>query len=109
MARSVKVKSKVKSSGLTLEPHQIILRPIVTEKGTHLVERHNTYVFEVHPCSSKDQIKAAIEYLFEVKVASVNTQNRKGKTRRYRNMRTQAADWKRAIVTLSDDDRIALF
>src|SRR6266568_9638670 len=71
--------------GLALEPYQIILRPLVTEKGTHQSTRHNAYCFEVHPAATKTEIKAAIQTLFPVRVEDVRTQTRMGKERRYRN------------------------
>ena len=70
--------------GLELEPHQILLRPLVTEKGTHQSTRHNAYCFEVHTAANKTQIKAAVESLFPVRVVAVRTQLRLGKTRRFR-------------------------
>src|ERR1700747_460984 len=72
--------------GPQLEPHQIVLRPLVTEKGTHQStnEHHNAYSFEVNPWATKDQIKKAVQELFNVRVLKVRTQNRMGKSRRYR-------------------------
>lgn len=95
--------------GLKLEPYQVLLRPIITEKGTHLVERQNVYAFQVHADANKTQIKQAVEELFEVKVEDVRTQNRKGKTRRYRLKKGRTANWKKAYVKLSENDRISLF
>ena len=100
---------EVRRKGPQLEAHQVIVRPIITEKGTHLVERHNTYAFEVHPTASKPEIRAAVEELFQVRVLSVRTQARQGKTRRYRHRTGRTAAWKKAFVTLSENDRIALF
>ena len=65
---------RVGPPGLNLEPYQIVLRPLVTEKGTHQSTRHNAYCFEVHVAASKSQIKNAIQTLFPVRVESVNTQ-----------------------------------
>ena len=70
------------SPAITLEPHQIILRPLVTEKGMHRSTRHNAYAFEVNRQANKDDVRRAIEELFNVKVLRVHTQNRKGKPRR---------------------------
>lgn len=92
-----------------LAPHQVIDRPLITEKGTHLVERHNAYTFKVHPSATKEQIKHAIEALFEVKVADIRTQTRKGKQRRFKGRMGQTSAWKKAIVKLAEDDRIAFF
>ena len=94
---------------LELAPHQIIFRPMVTEKGYHKAERYNAYTFEVNPLAGKHDIRRAVEELFDVKVVRVNTQNRQGKPRRtkFRKGRTKA--WKKAIVTLDPEHRIDFF
>jgi large subunit ribosomal protein L23 len=94
---------------LKLEPHQIVLRPMVTEKGYHKAERYNSYTFEVSPLADKDDIREAIESLFDVKVLSVNTQNRKGKPRRTKFRLGYTKAWKKAIVTLDSEHRIDFF
>ncbi len=92
--------------GPKLEPHQIVLRPLVTEKGTHQsTSAHRAYPFEVNPWASKDEIKAAIEELFGVQVDRVRTQNRAGKARRYRFKLGRTSHWKKAIVTLKLDSQ----
>ncbi|MAG92271.1 MAG: 50S ribosomal protein L23 [Planctomycetaceae bacterium] len=96
-------------SKMTLAPHQIILRPLVTEKGMHRATRNNQYAFEVNPLATKSDIKTAVEQLFDVDVEKVRTQNRKGKPRRYRFRFGRTKAWKKAIVTLSDEDRIDFF
>jgi large subunit ribosomal protein L23 len=95
--------------GPQLEPHQVILRPLVTEKGTHQFTHRNAYPFEVNLWATKDQIKAAVEELFNVRVEKVRTQNRTGKKRRYRFRVGQLPRWKKAIVTLHGEDRIEFF
>jgi len=97
------------TSGIQLEPHQIILRPLVTEKGTHLSERYNAYTFEVNRLSTKQDIKRAVEGLWDVRVIGVRTQNRIGKPRRHRMSHGYTKSWKKAIVELHEDDRIAFF
>ncbi|MCO8120251.1 50S ribosomal protein L23 [Stieleria sp. TO1_6] len=94
---------------IKLEPHQILLRPLVTEKGVHRATRHNEYAFEVHQQATKPEIRAAVEKLFEVKVDKVNTQTRKGKTRRTKNGLGRTSDWRRAIVHLHPDHKIDFF
>ena len=94
---------------LVLEPHQVILRPLVTEKGMHRSTRYNQYAFEVNPAAEKPDIEKAVEHLFNVKVVKVRTQNRKGKPRRYRFRRGKTKDWKKAVVSLSQEDRIEFF
>jgi len=95
--------------GLTLEPHQIILRPLVTEKGMHRSTRYNAYAFEIHRQATKIDVRRAVEELFNVKVVAVHTQNRKGKPRRTRFSRGMTKDWKKAIVTLDPEHRIDFF
>jgi large subunit ribosomal protein L23 len=96
-------------TALTLEPHQIIFRPLVTEKGMHKANRCNAYAFEVSRLAGKADVRRAVEALFDVKVVSVNIQNRKGKPRkaRFRSGTTNA--WKKAIVTLNAEHRISFF
>ena len=96
-------------SGPALEPYQVILRPLITEKATHLSERHNAYTFEVNSLATKTEIKRAVEVLFNVKVADVRTQNRRGKVRRYRLKLGRMRNWKKAIVALHDDYRIDFY
>jgi len=95
--------------GVTLEPYQVILRPLVTEKGTHLSEKYNAYTFRVHSLASKEDIRRAVEELWDVRVVKIRTQNRKGKPRRHRMAFGYTTDWKKAIVTLHEDDRISFF
>jgi large subunit ribosomal protein L23 len=95
--------------GLQLEAYQVIVRPLVTEKGTHQSEKHNAYAFEVHPQATKIDIRHAVEELWNVRVVDVRTQNRKGKVRRHKMSRGVTADWKKAIVKLHPDDRMAFF
>jgi len=98
-----------KQSGLTLESHQVVLRPLVTEKGTHTSERYNQYPFEVHSQATKTEVKKAVEELWNVRVVKVRTLTRKGKPRRHRTSHGYRRDWKKAIVELHEDDRIAFF
>jgi large subunit ribosomal protein L23 len=94
---------------LELAPHQIILRPLVTEKGMHKANRYNAYAFEVNKLAGKDDIRRAVEELFDVKVIAIRTQNRKGKPRRSRFRQGVTSDWKKAIVTLNPEHRIDFF
>jgi large subunit ribosomal protein L23 len=94
---------------LELRPHQVLLRPLVTEKGTHLSTHHNAYTFMVNLHSNKVDIKNAVEELFNVRVLDVRTQIRHGKKRRYRNRLGQLRDWKRALVKLHPEDKIEFF
>lgn len=96
-------------TGPKLEPYQVVIRPLITEKATHLSERHNAYTFEVNPLATKTEIKLAVEALFDVKVQEVRTQNRRGKNRRYRLTVGRMRNWKKAIVKLFDDYRIDFY
>lgn len=96
-------------SGIELESHQVIRRPLVTEKGVHQSEKLNAYAFEVHPLANKTEIRKAVEELWSVRVVSVRTQNRKGKPRRNRMAQGHTQDWKKAVVQLHDEDRISFF
>jgi len=96
-------------SSLELEPHQILLRPLVTEKGVHRASRNNQYAFEIHREATKLDVKRAVEELFGVKVEKVCTQTRKGKMRRYRFRYGRTSDWKKAVVHLHEDHRIDFF
>src|SRR5579864_7238803 len=98
-----------KKRGPELEPHQVILQPLITEKGTHQFTHHNAYPFQVNQWATKEQIRVAVEELFGVRVAKVRTQNRLGKKRRYRVRVGRLPNWKKAIVTLHPDDRIEFF
>ena len=80
--------------------HDVIIRPIVSEKSYGLIDQNGQYTFEVQPTASKTEIKFAIEQVFGVKVDKINTLNRKGKTRRTRFGMGKRKDTKRAIVTL---------
>ncbi len=81
------------------DPRDVILSPVVSEKSYGLIDQ-GKYTFEVDPRSNKTEIKLAVEKIFNVKVASVNTLNKKGKTRRTRFGIGKRKDTKRAIVTL---------
>ena len=93
----------------TLESHQVILRPLVTEKGVQASEDLNQYTFEIAPVATKLDVRRAVEELFDVKVASVKTQSRKGKARRYRFRNGKTRNWKKAIVTLAEDQKIDFY
>ena len=92
-----------------LAPHQVIVRPLVTEKGMHRATRHNAYSFEVVAEATKADIRRAVEEMFSVKVEKVAVQNRLGKARRSRMRRTSTKSWKKAIVTLAAESKINLF
>ncbi len=80
--------------------HEVIRRPIVTEKGVGKKEAENTLCFEVHGDANKTQVRQAVEKLFKVKVADVRTMNIEGKLRRRGKFAAYKSDWKKAYVTL---------
>jgi large subunit ribosomal protein L23 len=92
-----------------MEPHQIIKRPLITEKGTRANDEDNVVVFRVDPRANKLQIKYAVETMFQVSVTKVNTLNVQGKKRRVRFKEGKKPDWKKAYVTLREGDEIAFF
>ena len=103
-----------------MDIYHIVKRPLVTEKGTHQstqsfpatrtqAARGGAYAFEVHADASKPMIKRAVELLYNVKVASVRTANRRGKRRRVRFKTGQRRGWKKAVVVLEGEHHIDLF
>jgi large subunit ribosomal protein L23 len=90
------------------DPRSIILRPVISEKSYSLLD-DNTYTFVVDKRSNKTEIRQAIEKIFDVKVVSVNTQNRRGKVKRRGVTTGKRPDVKRALVKLAEGDEIELF
>jgi large subunit ribosomal protein L23 len=90
------------------EPHEIIETASLTEKSTLMSEKHNKYVFRVNPRANKVQIKDAVQRLFQKKVVDVNTCNYAGKQKRVRGPLGRRANWKKAIVTLAEGEKIDL-
>lgn len=90
-----------------MEQHAIIKRVQTTEKGTALAEKNNQYILEVAPSANRIQIKQMVEKMFGVSVTRVNTMNYLGKRKRERTARYgKKSDWKRAVVTLKQGDKI---
>jgi large subunit ribosomal protein L23 len=87
--------------GINKDPRDILLAPVVSEKSYGLLDE-GKYTFVVDPRANKTEIKIAVEKVFGVKVKSVNTLNRQGKTRRTRFGIGKRKDIKRAVVTLQD-------
>ncbi len=81
----------------------------LTEKGTRQGEKYNQYTVVADPRANKTQIRQAVQELFKVKVTKVNTLNVRGKLRRQRTAQAgQTNNWKKAIITLKEGDKIAL-
>jgi len=89
--------------------YNVIIRPLVTEKGTHQSQTRNAYAFEVSPDANKAQVKQAVEKIYNVKVVDVRTANRKGKPRRAGYKWGSTRQWKKAVVELHPDNHIDLF
>jgi large subunit ribosomal protein L23 len=88
---------------------KVIQRPLITERGSMLRAEKNQYFFEVVPAANKHEIKQAVELYFGVKVECVRTMNMRGKVKRMGRFTGKRADWKKAIVTLSEGDVIDVF
>jgi len=91
------------------EIQKIIRRPLITEKSTRQKEESRQYVFEVHRDANKIEIQSAVERLFKVKVLQVRTSNALGKVKRLGRRYGKRPDWKKAIITLREGDRIDFF
>jgi large subunit ribosomal protein L23 len=89
--------------------HEIIRRPLLTEKSNWKKELDNQIVFEVRLDANKLEIKAAVQELFDVRVTSVRTQVVRGKQKRLGRFTGKKPNWKKAIVTLHEGDNIDFF
>jgi len=88
---------------------KVIVRPMITEHGTKMIDQHNQYYFRVVPEANKLEIKQAVEHFFGVSVTLVRTMNYRGKIKRMGRFEGKRADWKKAVVTLAEGDSIDLF
>lgn len=91
-----------------MDARDVIIRPLITEKSTMMIEE-GKYTFVVDKKAAKDEIKAAVESIFNVKVVSVNTVNCIGKTRRMGRNVGKRPDYKKAIVRLAAGEAIEFF
>jgi len=89
--------------------HDILRRPLVTEKGVDKKDNERTLCFEVHAEANKTQVKSAVEKLFKVKVAEVRTANVEGKLRRRGKFVGYRSDWKKAYVKLKKGEKVPEF
>ena len=85
------IKPEPAKTSLKLENHQVLLKPLVTEKGMHRSERYNQYSFEINVLATKEDVRRAVE------------------SRRFRFRRGKTRSWKKAVVTLRDEHRIDFF
>ena len=91
---------------MSLNVYSVIRAPRVSEKTARLQEISNQYVFEVAKDATKADVKAAVDEIFEVKVAAVNVVNVKGKVKAFKNRTGRRGDWRKAYVTLADGQAI---
>ena len=91
-----------------MEARDILIRPIVTEKSTALMEQ-GKYTFRVPLAATKIQIRQAVEQIFKVKVQAVNTMRYEGKLKSMGRTQGRRSDWKKAVVTLKPGEAIELF
>lgn len=91
-----------------MEARDVLIRPIVTEKSTALMEQ-GKYTFRVPLAATKIQIRQAVEQIFKVKVQAVNTMRYEGKVKRLGRTQGRRSDWKKAVVTLKPGETIELF
>ncbi len=92
-----------------MTPHQILVRPVVTEKSTDLMTEQNQYVFQVAKQANKIEVRKAVEMVFGVRVSDVRTQVVRGDMRRVGQNTGRKPSWKKAIVTLHPEDTIDLY
>ena len=91
------------------DPRSVILKPLVTEKGSRLREAGNKYIFQVARDANRIEIKHAVKQIFNVKVKDVKTLVVHGKVKRMGMFSGKRPDWKKAVVTLEEGQSIDLF
>jgi len=89
--------------------HRVLIRPLLTEKITGLREKTNTVGFVVHPDANRIQIRQAVEALLKVKVEKVNIMNIRGKVKRLGRFSGRRSDWKKALVTLKEGEKLEMY
>ncbi len=89
--------------------YEVIVRPIISEKSTALAEVAGKYAFEVAVQANKNEIKDAVQKLFNVKVRQVRTLVMHGKVKRLARFETKRPNWKKAVVTLAEGQKIDFF
>ena len=92
-----------------MNPHDVLIRPLLTEKITDIREVKNGVAFAVHRHATRIDIRRAVETVFSVKVASVNVMNVRGKKKRQGRFSGKRADWRKAFITLKEGEKIELY
>ncbi|MBN2017704.1 MAG: 50S ribosomal protein L23 [Candidatus Cloacimonetes bacterium] len=94
---------------MSKDAREIIIHPMITEKGTHIQEEAGGYLFKVRIDANKIEIKKAVEEIFKVHVRKVNTITNKGKPKNLGRYQGRRSDWKKAIVYLAKGESISEF
>ena len=94
---------------MKVDSHSVLIRPLLTEKITGLRETRNTVGFVVHPDANRIQIRLAVEALLKVKVDKVNVMNVRGKVKRLGRFSGRRSDWKKALVTLREGEKLEMY
>ena len=92
-----------------MDMYQVVIKPLVTEKGTMMLSQGNWVTFRVHPDANKIEVREAIQKIFSVSVLQVNTQIVRGKRKRFGKTMGQSKAWKKAMVRLKEGDKIEIF
>jgi len=92
-----------------MELHDVLRRPMVTEKSARLMETQNTYLFEVSDAANKIEVKRAVESLYGVKVVDVRTLRVRGKSKRFGRFEGKRSNWKKAYIKLAEGQSLPLF
>jgi large subunit ribosomal protein L23 len=92
-----------------VNPHDVLLRPLLTEKITAIRELKNGVAFAVHRHATRIDIRRAVEKVFGVKVASVNVMNVRGKKKRQGRFSGKRSDWRKAFITLKAGEKVELY
>ena len=92
-----------------MDMYQIVIKPLVTEKGTTMLSEGNWVTFKVHTDANKIEIRDAIQKIFTVSVLQVNTQIVRGKRKRFGKTMGHSKPWKKAMVQLKEGDKIEIF
>jgi large subunit ribosomal protein L23 len=92
-----------------MNPQQVVIKPLVTERSMTQRDEQNKYVFQVHQDATKPEIRKAIEELFDVKVVSVTTANVVGKMKRLGRYEGRRSNWKKAVVRVAEGQKIEIY
>ena len=101
--------SKYRKLGYSMNPYDVLIRPLLTEKITAIREIKNSVAFAVDSRATRIDVRRAVEKVFSVKVASVNVMNVKGKKKRQGRYLGKRSDWRKAFVTLKEGEKIELY